>query len=49
MSASLLMNFPSRSQKAAKRLSDVTGGKLDCLIHNAARMEPVPVMKGFDD
>ncbi|TFK84095.1 NAD-P-binding protein [Polyporus arcularius HHB13444] len=39
----------STLEKAAKRISDVTGGKLDCLIHNAARMEPVPVMKGFDD
>ncbi|KAI0688580.1 NAD(P)-binding protein [Cerioporus squamosus] len=35
--------------KAAKQVSEVTGGKLDYLIHNAARMEPGPVMRGFDD
>ena len=36
------------SQNAAKEISRVTGGKLDCLIHNAARMDPAVMPKGFD-
>ncbi len=37
------------SQKAAERVSEVTGGKLDYLIHNAARVEAETLSKGFDD
>ncbi|RDX43158.1 NAD(P)-binding protein [Lentinus brumalis] len=35
--------------KAAERVSEVTGGKLDYLIHNAARVEAETLSKGFDD
>ena len=37
------------SKLAAKKVADVTGGKLDCLIHNAANMNINTVYKGFDD
>ncbi|KAI0696857.1 NAD-P-binding protein [Cerioporus squamosus] len=36
-------------EKAAKQVADVTGGKLDYLIHNAARMDAEGTQKGFDD
>ncbi|KAI0694707.1 NAD-P-binding protein [Earliella scabrosa] len=36
-------------QAAAKKISEVTGGKLDCLIHNAARMDISTIYKSFDD
>ena len=36
-------------QRAAREMSRITGGTLDCLLHNAARMERDSVMKGFDD
>ncbi len=38
----------THSQQAAERVAEVTGGKLDYLIHSAARME-AGVHKGFDD
>ena len=34
---------------AAKKISEVTDGKLDCLIHNAARMDISTIYKSFDD
>ncbi|TFK84088.1 NAD-P-binding protein [Polyporus arcularius HHB13444] len=40
-------DYPSL-QRAAERVAEVTGGKLDYLIHSAARMEP-GVHRGFDD
>ncbi|KAH9916606.1 NAD(P)-binding protein [Epithele typhae] len=33
---------------AANALSEITGGSLDCLIHNAARVDPDAVFKGYD-
>ncbi|PIL26448.1 hypothetical protein GSI_12206 [Ganoderma sinense ZZ0214-1] len=36
-------------EKAAKQISEITSGKLDCLIHNAAHMDFKTVHKGFDD
>ncbi|RPD54459.1 NAD-P-binding protein [Lentinus tigrinus ALCF2SS1-6] len=38
-----------QADDAAKQVSELTGGKLDCLIHNAARTEADSVFKGFDD
>ena len=37
------------SKLAAKQVADITGGKLDYLIHNAANMNINTVYKGFDD
>lgn len=37
------------SKRAAKQVAEVTGGKLDCLIHNAANMNINTVHKGFHD
>ncbi|PIL30292.1 hypothetical protein GSI_07473 [Ganoderma sinense ZZ0214-1] len=34
---------------AAKQVSEITGGKLDYLIHNAASTNVNTVYKGFDD
>ena len=34
---------------AAKKISEVTGGKLDCLIHNAARTDLGGINKGYND
>ncbi len=45
----LLITPCCHSQKAAERVSEVTGGKLDYLIHNAARVEAENLSKGFDD
>ncbi|RPD54465.1 NAD-P-binding protein [Lentinus tigrinus ALCF2SS1-7] len=42
-----VVDYPSL-QKAAKEIGEVTGGKLDCLIHNAARMDAEYITKGFD-
>ncbi|KAM5539647.1 hypothetical protein V8D89_006756 [Ganoderma adspersum] len=39
----------STLERAAKQVAEVTGGKLDCLIHNAANMNINTVHKGFDD
>ncbi|RPD72782.1 NAD-P-binding protein [Lentinus tigrinus ALCF2SS1-7] len=36
-------------EEAAKKVSEVTGGKLDVLIHNAARMDMSVFWKGYDD
>ncbi|KAI0753737.1 NAD-P-binding protein [Fomes fomentarius] len=36
-------------ERAAKQVSEITGGKLDCLIHNAAWMDSNTVFKGYDD
>ena len=35
-------------QRAAQQVSALTGGTLDYLIHNAARMDPETLYKGFD-
>ena len=35
-------------QAAANKVSEVTGGKLDVLIHSAVLMDPSTVSKGFD-
>ena len=37
-----------REQRAAQEISNISGGKLDCLIHNAARMSADTLYKGFD-
>nr|VWO96601.1 Isoepoxydon dehydrogenase patN (IDH) (EC (Patulin biosynthesis cluster protein N) [Ganoderma boninense] len=39
----------STLEQAAKQVSEITNGKLDCLIHNAAHMNAKTVHKGFDD
>ncbi|PIL26450.1 hypothetical protein GSI_12208 [Ganoderma sinense ZZ0214-1] len=39
----------STLEHAAKQVAEVTEGKLDCLIHNAANMDINTVHKGFDD
>ena len=36
-------------KNAAKQISSITGGKLDVLLHVAAKMEFPDVIKGFDD
>ncbi|PIL30285.1 hypothetical protein GSI_07465 [Ganoderma sinense ZZ0214-1] len=36
-------------ERAAKQVSEVTGGKLDYLIHNAANVDVNTAYKGFDD
>ncbi|PIL33320.1 hypothetical protein GSI_04771 [Ganoderma sinense ZZ0214-1] len=38
----------STLEKAAKQVSEITNGKLDCLIHNAAHMDINTAYKGFD-
>ena len=37
-----------REQRAAQKISNISGGKLDCLIHNAARMSADTLYKDFD-
>ncbi|KAM5539651.1 hypothetical protein V8D89_006760 [Ganoderma adspersum] len=39
----------SSLESAAKQVSEIMGGKLDCLIHNAADVNVNTVYKGFDD
>ena len=39
----------SHMQHAVEEVSKVTGGTLDFLIHNAARMEGDSIMKNLDD
>ncbi|KAI1795287.1 NAD(P)-binding protein [Ganoderma leucocontextum] len=39
----------SALERAAKQVAEITGGKLDYLIHNAANMNFNTVFKGFDD
>ncbi|TBU39488.1 NAD(P)-binding protein [Dichomitus squalens] len=34
---------------ASKQVAEITGGTLDYLIHNAARMNPATIYNGFDD
>ncbi|KAH9926552.1 NAD-P-binding protein, partial [Epithele typhae] len=36
-------------ESCATKVAEVTGGGLDVLIHNAARMSPETIYKGFDD
>ncbi|KAM5539607.1 hypothetical protein V8D89_006716 [Ganoderma adspersum] len=36
-------------ERAAKQISEITGGKLDYLIHNAANLDTNTVFKGFHD
>ncbi|KAI0702669.1 NAD-P-binding protein [Earliella scabrosa] len=36
-------------ERAAKEVANVTGGKLDCLIHNAARTDLGGINKGYND
>ncbi|KAI0742365.1 NAD-P-binding protein [Daedaleopsis nitida] len=38
----------STLERAAKQVSEITGGKLDCLIHNAARLSGMGTFRGFD-
>nr|VWO95393.1 Dipeptidyl peptidase IV [Ganoderma boninense] len=41
--------LPVILDRAAKQVSEITGGKLDYLIHNAANLDVKTVYKGFDD
>ena len=41
--------FTARLKYAAKQVTSVTGGKVDVLIHVAAKMDLPAVTKGFDD
>ena len=36
-------------QCAAKRVSEISDGKVDYLIHNAAKLDAATVFKGFQD
>ncbi|KAI0642222.1 hypothetical protein C8Q79DRAFT_1027974 [Trametes meyenii] len=36
-------------ERAAREVSSISGGKLDYLIHNAAKMEGGKILRGFDD
>ncbi|KAH9911359.1 NAD-P-binding protein [Epithele typhae] len=40
---------PSSMKAAADAVGALSGGKLDCLIHNAAKLDVPSVIKGFDD
>ena len=44
----ILVSDSSSFKRAAKEIGAVTGGSLDILIHNAAKMEAGSVFKGFD-
>ncbi|KAI0780008.1 NAD-P-binding protein [Fomes fomentarius] len=39
----------SSLERAAKNVAEINGGKLDVLIHNAARTDPAHLVKGYDD
>ncbi|KAI8975857.1 NAD-P-binding protein [Trametes punicea] len=39
----------SSMERAAKEVASITGGQLDCLIHNAARMDPAILYRGYED
>lgn len=40
---------PEHSKRSAQQVSEVTGGKLDYLIHDAAEVDVNTDSKGFDD
>ncbi|KAI8993815.1 NAD-P-binding protein [Trametes punicea] len=39
----------SSMERAAKEVASITGGQLDCLIHNAARMDPAILYRVYED
>ncbi|KAI0742528.1 hypothetical protein C8Q80DRAFT_1328916 [Daedaleopsis nitida] len=43
-----ITDYPSL-ERAAAQITKITGGTLDCLIHNAARMDSASIVWGFDD
>lgn len=44
----MLILIYSSHQRAAKQISEITGGTLDCLIHNAALIDS-KIGRGYDD
>ncbi|KAH9926561.1 NAD-P-binding protein [Epithele typhae] len=42
------VEVPESMRGAAEAVGKLSGGKLDCIIHNAAKMDLASMMKGFD-